>query len=223
MIDPVFLIQLLNSLALQQHADTIKKNIIVLLKYCLSNEDGCMTIEGAPLLLTSDGNLQKLAPVVYGSHYAPLLPHKSGSFIHSILEKTDFIDILCRKGFYMRLPDVGFVSTNSQLRDCQTPIRVEDCQEYHSQIIEHWKFLENYIMQISTKQYVSCLNRFLNKPIIPASNKTLVPISKAKMVLSLGNNNPIKNVMKQFGFAMLDFSTLCDTTFYNITMCLIGD
>ena len=222
MIEPVFLIQLLKSLNLQQHADTITKNIVILLKYCLSTEDGCSAIEGAPLLLTSDGTLRNLVPTVYGSHYAPLLPHKPGSFIHSILEQTDFIHTLRRQGFYLSIPHVGYVSTNSQLKDCQAPIRVEECQEYHSQIIEHWKFLDKYIESIKPKQYVSCLDRFSSKPIIPASNKTLVPVSKAKMVLS--NNSimgPIKNVMKQFGYAVLDFSVLCDATFYNCTGALI--
>ena len=221
MIDQVFFIQLLKSLDLQQHANVIKENIILLLKYCLSSEEGLSAIDGTPLLLACDGSVHNLTPTVYGSQYSQLLPHMPNSFINSILEEDEFIiDVLTKRGFYVPIPGINFVSANSQLENCSVLVTIEDCQEYHSQIIEHWKYLDRYLASVKTNKYISCLEKFYHKPIIPASNGTLIPVCKAKMVLFPENYGLIQNAMKQLGFTVLDFSILCKETFSRYTDAL---
>ena len=217
MIDPVLFIKILKSLCLQQHKETITRNIILLLKYCLSTEEGCDAIDGAPLLLTCDGDVQKMAPTVYGSKYAQLLSHKANKFIHPELEQDQvIIKVLFDKEFYMPIPEIRFVGMNSQLRNCGAPVSIKECQEYQPQIIEHWKYLDEYI-RVNQLVTVSCLNVFDRKPIIPSSNRMLVPVCKAKMVLSPEYDGPVENIMRHFGFPVLDFSILCDMTFDNYT------
>ena len=212
LIDPVIYIQVLKSLNLQQHRETIIKNIIILLKYCLSTKEGCNAIRDAPLLLTFNGSLRQMS-TVYGSRYAQLLPHKPDDFIHPELEKHDFITELASKGFYVPLPSVDYVSLNLQLPSHQTAVEVGKCPKIHAQIIELWKYLNGYLNTVKAKQYVASINRFIDIPIIPASNKTLVPVCCAKMVLSLNGGGPVREIMKLFGYPVLDFSILCDSTF----------
>ena len=216
LIDPVMYIDILKSLNLQQHKETIIKNVIILLKYCLSTNGGCIAIKDAPLLLTYSGNLRQFS-TVYGSRYAQLLPHKSDEFIHPDLEKQDFIGKLV---LYICMPGVHFVSSNLQIQNHAGPVHVDKCLEMHSQIIELWKYLNSFIATVKAKQYVTNLNMFSNKPIIPASNKMLVPICKAKMVLSPNGGGLVRGIMELFGYPVLDFSILCETTFYNFTSAL---
>ena len=220
MISPASFINVLRLLCLQQHKDVIAKNIILLLRYCLSTEEGCDAIKGAPLLLTCDGDVQIVAPTVYGSKYAQLLPHKLNKFIHPKLEQDQgIIKVLFDKEFYMPIPEIRFVGMNSQLINCEAPVNIKECQEYHPQIIEHWKYLDEYI-RANQLVAVSCLNEFDRKPIIPSSNRMLVPVCNAKMVLSPEYDGPVKKIMKHFGFPVLDFSILCDMTFDNYTNTL---
>ena len=212
LIDPVSYIQVLKSLNLQQHQGTIIKNIIILLKYCLSTKEGCNAIGDAPLLLTYNGSLRQMS-TVYGSQYAQLLPHKSNDFIHPELEKHYFINELASKGFYVLVPTVDYVSLNVQLPNHKTAVEVGKCPEIHVQLIELWKYLNGFLNTVRAKQYVGSLNRFSNKPIIPASNKTLVPVCCAKIVLSPNGGGSVREIMKLFGFPVLDFSILCDSTF----------
>ena len=212
LINPVIYIQVLKSLNIQQHQETIIKNIIILLKYCLSTEEGCNAIRDAPLLLTFNGNLRQMS-TVYGSRYVQLLPHKSDDFIHPDLEKQEFITKLAFKAFYIPVPPVDYVSSNLQLPSYQTAVEVGKCPKIHAQIIELWKYLNRYFDTVKAKQYVASLNRFINKPIVPASNKTLVPVCCAKMVLSPNGGGPVREIMKLFGYPVLDFSILCDSTF----------
>ena len=208
-ITPVIFIQLLKSLNLQQHRETIIKNVIILLKYCLSTEEGRNAITGAPLLLTYSGSLRQMS-TVYGSQFAQLLPHKYDGFIHPELEKHDFIkDLSC----YTRFPDVSYVSNNLQMQDQKVPVNVDKCPEIHAQVIELWKYLNTLLETVKPKHYALYLNKFYIKQIIPASNKTLVPICKGKMVLSPNYGGCVREIMKLFGHPMLDFSILCDTTF----------
>ena len=218
LIGPVMYIDVLKSLNLQQHKETIVKNIIILLKYCLSTDEGCNAIKDAPLLLTYSGNLRQFS-VVYRSKYAQLLPHKADEFIHPDVEKQDFIHKLILRGLYVSMPGVDFVSSNLQIQSYTEPVHVDKCLEVHSQIIELWKYLNDLFVSVKTK-HVTNLNRFSNKPIIPAFNKTLVPICKAKMVLSPNDGGPVKRIMKLFGYPVLDFSILCESTFHNFTDAL---
>ena len=218
-IDPVVYIQLLKSLNLQQHKESIIKNIIILLKYCLSTEGGCNAIQGAPLLMTCSGNLRQMS-AVYGSAYAQLLPHRSDDFIHPELEKHDFIFKLTSRGFYTRVPSVSYVSMNLQIKSVDTAVDVNKCLEIHSQIKELWKYLNNFLDTVRVKQYSASLSHFTNIPIIPASNKTLVPICKAKMVLSPNGGGNVREIMKMFGYPVLDFSVLCELTFPTLSSAL---
>jgi len=220
LISPVIYIQILKSLNLQQHRETIIKNIIVLLKYCLSNEEGCGAIKDAPLLLTYSGSLRQMSPVVYGSCYSQVLPHKSDDFIHPELEKHEFISKLSSRRFYNSLPGVDYVSSHLQLQTSATPVDIDKCTEVHSQVIELWKYLNSFLCDVKTKYYVTSLNRFSNKPIIPASNKMLVPVCKAKMVLSPNGGGPVRKIMKLFGYPVLDFGILCDLRFHTFAEAL---
>ena len=212
LIDPVIYIQVLKSLNIQQHQETIIKNITILLKYCLSTEEGCNVIRDAPLLLTFNGSLRKMS-TVYGSRYAQLLPHKPDDFIHPELEKHEFIAKLAFKMFYFPIPTVDYVSSNLQLPNHQTAVEANKCPEIHAQIIELWKYLNSFLVTVKPKRHVGYLTWFMDKPIIPASNKTLVPVCCAKMVLSPNGGGPVREIMKLFGYPVLDFSILCDLTF----------
>jgi len=214
MIDQTLFIQLLKSLDLQQYTNVIKENVILLLKYCLSSKEGISAIEDAPLLLTCGDGVQNLTPTVYGSQYNQLLPHMPCSFISPVLEQDEYIiDVLTKKEIYVRIPGIDFVSENSMLENSSFHVALQDCHDYHAQIIEHWKYLDKYFTFLKANQYSSCLKRFWYKPIIPASNGTLVPVFKAKMVMFPQSRGLIQNIMKQLGFAVLDFSILCKETF----------
>lgn len=209
LIDPVMYIEVIKLLNLSEHRGTIIKNITILLTYCLSTKEGCNAIKDAPLLLTYAGNLRKMSSNVYGSKYAQLLPHKSDDIIHPELEKHDFIYKLSLKGLYIPVPPVHYVSSSLQIQSNGVPVHLDKCPEIHSQIIELWKYLNDFFETVKAKYYVTSLNSFTDKPIIPASNKTLVPICKAKMVLSPNGGGPVREIMKSFGYPVLDFGILC--------------
>ena len=218
-VDPVVYIQLLKSLNLQQHKENIIKNIIVLLKYCLSTEEGCNAIRNAPLLMTCSGNLRQMS-TVYGSVYTQLLPNRSDDFIHPELEKHDFIYKLATRGFYTSVPSLSYVSTNLQIKCVDTAVDVGKCLEIHSQMKELWKYLNTFLNTVRFKQYSASLSYFTSIPIIPASNKTLVPVCKAKMVLSPNGGGNVRKIMKMFGYPVLDFSVLCESTFPTLASAL---
>jgi len=132
----------------------------------------------------------------------------ASSFIDPVLEQDKFIiDVLTKLQIYKPIPGIEYVSENSQLKDCSYYISINDCREYHTQITEHWKYLDKYLVSVETNQYISCLKMFWHKPIVPASNNTLVPICNAKMVLS-PQDYGLQSTMKRLGFAALDFSML---------------
>jgi len=203
------------------------KTVCALLKYCTLTPKYKQLLNESPLLITDDGLLRAFDPsaVKYEPHFADMLPHIPGQFLHkevfSVLKLDESEsdppgsdDCLCKmltvEKFVTELPSILppdiFCGADkrvafSQLESLSIITNAEIAKAWLQRV---WTFLQS-LTDNSPQQTVAILEPLAEWCILPASNKSqrqLLPVMHAKCVLpSTGSifTNQVDTVLNKLG------------------------
>ena len=165
-------------------------------------------VSEVPLLQSYDNRLWK-GKRIFKSEHALLLPHCSGCFILQELEKCSVGATLASSncGIIVDLT-VQFVHEHIELFDIELPVKVADMPKEKVELVcKLWSFLKNQ-MFLNIRETI--LKYFRNKPLIPADDDKLYPMTLSATVLCGKNkqNCNIWNALKRMGYPNLSFKTL---------------
>ena len=222
LVTPAVVREHLRSLCPQLDAfkDVIVQAIVPLLEYCLSDVPTAEVtgayktdntkqqpplywqnvLEGVPLMLTQDCQLQTMHEV-YDGKFTNLLPcNCEHLFIHKTVWKDSSV--------HGKLMSLGVIK---ELVDCPKLVaehlqlprdgRIVDLSQKYRKILEQfWKYLD--CVQKDTRGVFNCFS------VIPTTDDKLYPLSCGKYILF---EEPVMNLTKMFGFPVVDFGKVFHT------------
>ena len=185
-IQPVSVREHLKSLSpqLEKYRDIIVENILLLLKYCLSDVDQITKngqrpnwqgiLSGVPLMLTEDGCLREMCEVFDG-RYSKLLPHCSQHFISQTIWKcSELANHLEHLGAVkLLIEDPSYVSTHLNLRQNVGVVSFDT--ESKDLLALLWTYFRN--TDPRELYYFNCFS------VIPTTDNHLHPFSHANVIL----------------------------------------
>ena len=178
----------------------LRQNTEHLLAYCskgYSDKEFPSVLKTVPLLLASDGSLQKSSQM-YESKFTALLPGLAKRFIDPRLERSEVGKHLSQCKVIVPLP-IEVVAHHIELPDTNSPIPMS----YESNTIEIVRNLWEYLAEHSSRDM---LQHFKHKPIIPTTDNTLFPCCLCKAVTSTAySDKDMQNVLEKLGCPMLDY------------------
>ena len=167
------------------------------------------SLNSVPLLLTSNKNLW-IGKTIFKSKYVSLLPHCSDHFILQELEESKVGQLLASTKYsvIVDLP-VEFVRDNIWLSNTTQPIKIETLSS--DLVRTFWLYMKSFIY-ISIKDIVA--KHFLLKPLLPASDGHLYPMSLSPAIVCSENECNIRNALKKLGYPTITFEALKMSQFY---------
>ena len=171
-----------------------------LLAYCskgYSDKEFPSVLKTVPLLLASDGSLQKSSQM-YESKFTALLPGLAEQFIDPSLERSEVGKHLSQCTVIVPLP-IEVVAHHIELPDTNSPIPMS----YESNTMQIVQNLWEYLAEHSSRDM---LQHFKHKPIIPTTDNTLFPCCLCKAVTStVYTEKDMQNVLEKLGCPMLAY------------------
>ena len=202
-VDPGKIVKQLRSRrCTEQQKEVIKENIQAFLKYCIAgyrSEEIAGLFQDALYLLAHDGSLQR--GNLFHSAFSKLLPHCARNFIEPKLEISEVGVKLKECKVVCQLP-LDFVSAHISLPNTNSYIDIDTNNSATVKLL--WECIAD---QCETGTTAELLEKyFFNKPIIPASDNRLYPVSSSKALLrDTSSNCNYCSVMKKLGYPQIDF------------------
>ena len=207
-IQPASVREHLRSLSpqLDRYRNIIVENILLLLKYCLSDVDQMTKngqtpnwqgiLNGVPLMLTEDGCLKEMCTVFDGC-YSKLFPHCSQEFISQTIWKCpELTSHLKHVGaIKLLIEDPSYVSTHLNLYQNVGVVSFDIASKDLLALL--WEYIRN--TDPRNLDYFNCFS------IIPTTDNHLYPFSHAKIILF---EPPTKKLIVLFGFPIVDFGKI---------------
>ena len=205
LVTPEKVIQFLKELDLEekQNEEIIKKNIELLLQFCIQNcsyENLVSVLRGTPILLTQANTLS--TQTLFSSQFSHLLPHCLDKFIHPSLENSKLVGKQLKEGEAITALPLYYVCSHIQLSDVYEPTKLSDSEVKLVQSL--WKYFMLFISVIRSHHIT---NYFLNKPIIPSSSGNFYPPKLGKCLFLKTNDFEVMlSVVRKLGYKELDCS-----------------
>ena len=203
-IDPHKVIKHLQQMKVCDSTEVLlRQNVEHLLKYCsrgYTENEFPSVLQTVPLLLASDGSLQKSSHI-YESKFTALLPGLAKSFIDPNLERSEVGKYLLQCKVIVPLP-IKVVAHHIELPDTKFPIPVSSEPNSMQILTNLWEYLSEYSRTWSSD---IVLHYFHCKAIIPTMDERLFPVSLCKAVINtvIGDSD-VQNVLTKLGCPLLD-------------------
>ena len=205
LVTPEKVIQFLKELDLEeeQNEKIIKKNIELLLQFCIQNsshENLVSVLRGTPILLTQANTLS--TQTLFSSQFSHLLPHCLDTFIHPSLENSKLVGKQLKEGEVITALPLNYVSSHIQLSDVYEPTKLSESE---TRLVKNlWEYFQSFNLK---PQHIRTL--FLNKPIIPSSSGNLYPPQLGKCLFLKTNDSEVMlSVVRKLGYKELDCSII---------------
>jgi sacsin len=171
-------------------------DLMMLVEYCVKDDDFGKNLAGLPLLLTQDGYLRKFnvrEPVFCSKKFGGLFPAQPYLFVHSdIVEKIRSISIKSKENIIRKptiqdiarlLPHVFPEKVLKAIDDDATWKFPAEGILSESWLKKFWNLLQNHTQPEPNKNVsLECLSEW---PIIPTTDGKLVKVSDGKCVLDM--------------------------------------
>ena len=190
----------LSSVDLQKDAikTTIKEHLQCLLDFCIQGERNKHVAHSVPLLLFADGSLQKCSKA-FPYQFSSLLPNCLKYIVDEKLGSSAVGRRLTDCGV-IAPPPLDFIARNIDLPNSTTPIKLDPDKVKLVSLL--WSQVLSTI--VGSTNLVKTLN---SKPIIPAANGKMYPISLSKSVI--GNaDKVVRDLLLKFGYSEIDLKVI---------------
>ena len=211
LVSPELIIQYVqNVVPAMQIEDVLTVEILqLLLKFIIEAKKTTYlkwAVAEAPLLRSYDNQPWK-GKMIFKSRHALLLPHCLAYFVLPEIEESQVGEVLAKSDYGIIVDlTVRFVHDYIQLFDIQQPTKVCDIPKEEVDLVRKlWFFLKSTVcLNIPD----TILEHFPNKPLIPADDGKLYPMTHSATVLCDEKQHNIWHALKKLGYPNLSFKTL---------------